>query len=240
MERLVLALIIVLSTVSSQAQILDDLKDMAEDIITDGKLSPEDISAGLKEALVKGVTTGSDEASKLDGFYKNPKIKIPFPKEAKKMAKTLKKIGLKKEVNRFVMTLNRGAESAAKEAKPVFLAAVKSMTIEDAVSILNGSDKQGATNYLKKSTSEELTAKFKPIISKSLESTHATKYYGDLVKRYNKLPMVKKQNADLEAYATQKTLDGLFYLIGQEELKIRENPAERTSDLLKKVFGSVK
>lgn len=229
--------LIVLSLALS-AQKLGDIVNKAGDILKDGKLSEEDISAGLKEALVKGVTKGSDQASALDGFYGNPEIKIPFPSHARKVAKSLKKIGMQKEVDRFVETLNRGAEQAAQEAKPIFMAAVKKMTIEDAVKILNGSDKLGATNYLKRATSTELTEAFQPIISKSLESTNATKYYGELIKRYNKLPFVKKQNANLEAYATQKTLDGLFHLIGKEEKLIRENPGERTSDLLKKVFGS--
>ena len=235
---LIVLFISVTSLGAQNLKLLENIGKQTSGLLSDGKLSSEDISAGLKEALVNGVTNGSDQASAVDGFYKNPEIKIPFPSNTRKVEKALKKIGMEKEVNRFVQTMNRGAEEAAKEAKPVFLAAVKSMTIEDAVNILNGSDKQGATNYLKKSTSEELAKKFSPIIEKTLASTKATKYYGELITRYNRLPFVRKQNADLEAYATQKALDGLFHLIGQEELKIRENPGARTSELLQKVFGS--
>jgi hypothetical protein len=126
---------------------------------------------------------------------------------------------------------------AAKEAKPIFVAAVKGMTINDAWSILNGEDKQGATNYLRKSTSDELAKKFTPIIESALSATKATNYYSDLISAYNKLPMVEKRNPDLVDYATQKTMDGLFTLIGKEELKIREDPAARTSDILVKVFN---
>ena len=153
------------------------------------------------------------------------------------MADALKRIGMEKEVKRFVKTLNRSAEMAASEAKPIFVDAIKEMSVKDAWGILNGADKQGATNYLKESSSDKLTKKINPIISKSLDATDATRYYKDLIKRYNKLPFVTKKNADLNEYATQKTLDGLFFLVGEEEAKIRDNPAARTSDLLKKVFN---
>ncbi|MCP4456806.1 MAG: DUF4197 domain-containing protein, partial [Cytophagales bacterium] len=201
-----------------------------------GGLSKEEIVAGLKEALVKGARKGSDKASKVDGFLKNPDIKIPFPKDAKKVAVALEKIGMEKDVERFVKTLNRSAEMAAAEVKPIFVDAIKVMSVNDAVGILNGEDKRGATNYLKNSSSNELRERIGPLISKTLDETDATKYYKALIKKYNKLPFVTKKNANLDEYATQKTLDGLFFLVGAEEEKIRDNPAARTSDLLKKVF----
>ena len=209
----------------------------ASKVLGSGDLSADEIGAGLKEALLKGAQNGSDKAAAVDGFFKNPEIKIPFPKDAKKVATSLKKIGMQDEVRKFVKTLNRSAEMAAGEAKPIFVDAIKEMSIKDAVGILNGEDQQGATNYLKSSSSEKLTKKISPIITKALQATDATKYYKELITAYNNLPMVQKKNADLGEYATQKTLDGLFFLVGEEEKQIRNNPAARTSDLLKKVFN---
>ena len=210
---------------------------MVKNKIGSGELSKDEIAMGLKEVLVKGAQSGLDKASAVDGFLKNPKIKIPFPKDARKVASSLKKIGMENEVKKFVRTLNRSAEMAAGEVKPVFVDAIKDMSIKDAVGILYGQDQQGATNYLKGSSSERLTQSIGPIISKALDATDATKYYKELIKAYNGLPFVKKKNADLDEYATQKTLDGLFFLVGEEEKKIRKNPSARTSDLLRKVFN---
>ena len=202
-----------------------------------GSLSKDEVSAGLKEALLIGAEKGVERASTIDGFLKNPLIKIPFPEDAKKVASSLQKIGMEKEVKKFVRTLNRSAEMAAREANPIFIEAIKEMSIKDAVNILKDEDKQGATNYLKASSTEKLTKRIKPIISKALDSTDATKYYKELMKAFNRLPMMKKKSTDLDAYATQKTLDGLFFLVGAEEKNIRENPRARTSDLLKEVFN---
>jgi hypothetical protein len=134
------------------------------------------------------------------------------------------------------MTLNRGAEDAAKEAKPIFITAIKSMTIEDAWAILKGED-NAATEYLKRTTSAQLTEKFKPVIQNSLNKVNATKYYGDLVGTYNKIPLVQKVNPSLDDYATAKAVDGLFLMIAKEEKNIRKDPVARTTELLKKVFG---
>ena len=200
------------------------------------KLTADQVASGLKEALEKGVTTGTQKVGKVDGYFKNPKIKIPFPPDVQKVENTLRDLGMGSEVDRFVKTLNRGAEQAAKEAKPVFVSAIKQMTINDAWDILKGDNKQAATNYLKRTTSSELRVKFRPIVKKALDNTNATKYYGDIVRRYNQIPLIDKVDPDLEEYATQKAMDGLFLMIAQEEKKIRANPAARTTDLLKKVF----
>lgn len=205
----------------------------------DAPLTTTEVANGLKEALVKGISNGSDMASQLDGYFKNPKIKIPFPSEVKKVEDKLRQIGLGGEVDKFVMTLNRGAEDAAKEAKPIFIAAIKQMTIQDAWAILRGSD-NAATEYLKRTTSSLLYDKFKPVIQNSLNKVNATKYYGDIVTRYNKIPLVEKVNPDLTDYATNKAMDGLFLLIAEEEKKIRLDPVARTTELLKKVFGAQK
>lgn len=200
-------------------------------------LSTEEVAQGLKEALTNGVSKGSDLVSQVDGYFKNPEIKIPFPPEVKQVESRLRQIGLGDEVDKFVLTLNRGAEDAAKEAKPIFVEAVRQMTIQDAWAILRG-EQDAATQYLKKSTSSLLKEKFKPIIQNSLNKVNATKYYGDLVNSYNRIPLVQKVNPDLDEYATEKAIEGLFVMIAKEERNIRENPLARTSELLKKVFGS--
>jgi hypothetical protein len=142
-----------------------------------------------------------------------------------------------KKVDEFNESMNRAAEKAASEAKPIFLTAIKDMTVRDAVNIVKGTD-NAATMYLKNNTSPQLIDKFQPIIKTSLDNVNATRYWSDLITIYNKIPMVKKMNPDLPQYVTQKAIDGLFIMITKEELKIRKDPVARTSELLKKVFGN--
>ncbi|MEP0368118.1 MAG: DUF4197 domain-containing protein [Cyclobacteriaceae bacterium] len=205
------------------------------DYLDTDQLTSEQVAQGLKQALEKGISEGSEEASKVNGYLGNPSIKIPFPPEVQKVESKLRQIGLGSQVDKFVETLNRGAEEAAKDAKPIFVAAIKGMTIQDAWNILKGED-NAATMYLQKTTSDELRAKFSPVIKSALDQTNATKYYSDIINTYNKIPLLEDVNADLQGYATDKALEGLFYLIAQEEQKIREDPVARTTDLLKKVF----
>lgn len=202
-------------------------------------LTTAEVADGLKEALIKGISTGSDLASRVDGYFKNPEIKIPFPPEVKKVEDKLRQIGLGSEVDKFVMTLNRGAEDAAKEAKPIFITAIRSMTIQDAWAILRG-ENDAATQYLKRTTSGLLKQKFKPVIQNSLSKVNATKYYSDIVNRYNQIPLVQKVNPNLDDYATDKAIEGLFVMIAKEEKNIRANPVARTTELLKRVFGAQK
>lgn len=199
------------------------------------QLTTEEVANGLKEALIKGISEGSASASQLNGYLGNPQIKIPFPPDVQKVEDKLRSIGLDKQVDQFIETLNRGAEEAAKEAKPIFVTAIRSMTIQDAWNILKGED-DAATQYLVRTTSDQLRGKFQPVIGNALDKTNATKYYGDIINTYNKVPFVDKVDPDLENYATQKALDGLFFLIAKEEQKIREDPLARTTDLLKRVF----
>lgn len=212
-----------------------DLKKIKNKVIG-SKPSTEEVASGLKEALTKGTSKGTDEVSKTDGYFKNPEIKIPFPPEVQQVETTLRKMGMNKQVDEFVLSLNRAAEDAAKEAKPIFVDAIKKMTIQDAWSILKGED-DAATKYLDKTTSPQLKEKFKPIIKASLDKVNATKYYKDLITVYNKVPLVKKVNPELDTYATDKATDGLFVMIAKEEKNIRQNPGARTTDLLKKVFS---
>ncbi|MCZ8353186.1 MAG: DUF4197 domain-containing protein [Cyclobacteriaceae bacterium] len=219
------------------AQINQTLNEVNKVMATDIPLTTAEVGEGLKEALVNGISKGSDRVSQLDGYFKNPEIKIPFPPEAKKVEDKLRQIGMDKQVDEFIVTLNRGAENAAKEAKPIFISAIKQMTIEDAWGILKGNE-NAATNYLQRTTSAALKEKFKPVIQASLDKVNATKYYSDLVNTYNKIPFVEKVNPDLNEYATNLAMRGLFLQIEKEEKNIRKDPLARTSDLLKRVFGT--
>ena len=233
---IIVALIWVFSSCASHAQfnlgkIFDKVKGSS------GSLSEGDIVSGLKEALTIGISNGSAEASKTDGYFKNELIKIIIPPEAQKVATTLRKMGFGSEVDKFTLSLNRAAEDAAKKSKPIFVKAITSMTITDALSILKGQD-DAATVYLKKTTNGELYKTFFPVVDSTLQLNKATQYYADLVNTYNKIPLVKKVDPNLKEYATQKTIDGLYILIAQEEKKIRKDPAARVTQILKNVFGS--
>ena len=203
---------------------------------TSGSLTNSDIASGLKEALQVGISKGSDQASAVDGYFKNPLLKIAFPPEAQKVATTLRELGLNKQVDQFELSMNRAAEDAAKKAKPVFIKAITSMSIQDAVGILQG-QKDAATQYLRRTSGQQLVTEFTPIIDSTLKKNNATRYYSDLVNTYNKVPFVQKVNPNLTEYATGKAVDGLFVLVAQEEAQIRENPTARVTDLLKRVFS---
>jgi hypothetical protein len=200
------------------------------------KLSHEEVVKGLKEALAIGAGNASGLASKLDGFYQNPRIFIPWPEEAAEMKAKLIKMGFTKKINEFEMSLNRAAEEAAKQAVPVFTTAVAEMSVQDGFAILNGAD-TAATNYLRKTTYSPLYDKFLPVTKEAIQKVDVTKYWSPLVKAYNAMPGVKKQNPDLDQYVTNKAINGLMVLISDEEIKIRKDPAARVTDLLKKVFG---
>lgn len=200
-------------------------------------LSNDEVVQGLREALNVGTNNSTASASKADGFYKNPLIFIPFPSEAEKIKSTVIDLGMQQQVNDFEMSLNRAAEEAAKTAAPVFLDAIKGMSIQDGFSILKGAD-NAATDYLKNKTSADLTARFTPIIRDAIQKVEVTKYWNPIIKAYNTVPGVQKQNPDLEQYITARALEGLFKLIAGEEKKIRTDPLARVSDILKRVFGS--
>ena len=210
----------------------------ATDILDDSpELTTSDVTNGLKEALVIGAEYSTGLASKTDGYFGNPALKIPFPSEIQKVETKLRQLGLNKPVDDFVLSMNRGAEKAAAEATPIFIAAITSMTIDDAWAILKGED-DAATQYLTRTTGNQLKDSFSPIIEQSLEAVDATKYYKDVTGIYNKIPLLEPVETDLTEYVNNLAIDGLFSLIAKEELAIREDPIERTTELLKKVFGS--
>ena len=191
---------------------------------------------GLKQALEIGIAAGSNRLAERDGYFGNTLVKVLFPPEAQKVEETMRNLGLGFMVDKAIESFNRGAEKAAKEAAPIFVRAIKSMTISDAMGILLG-NQDAATSYLKSSTLQQLNTQFTPIIDRSLNEVNATKYWEDVIVRYNKIPFVKKVNPDLTAYVTEKALDGLFLMVAKEELKIRENVSSRSTELLQKVFA---
>lgn len=201
-----------------------------------GGLSNADIISGLKEALSVGARNSSNQLSAVDGFFKNAAIKILLPEEAQRVEKTLRDLGLGSLVDKAILSVNRAAEDAATKAAPIFIDAIKGITIQDALGILQGGD-FAATNYLKSKTTTPLTNAFRPVIESSLQKVGATKYWTDVFTAYNKFA-TNKINPDLPAYVTGKALDGIFYQVGLEEQKIRKDPVARVSDILKKVFGS--
>jgi len=200
-----------------------------------GSLSTTDVISGLKEALNNGVNTGTAKLSAVDGFFANAAVKILMPPDAQKVEKTLRNIGLGKQVDDAILSMNRAAEDATKSAAPIFLNAIKQMSIEDAWGILRGGD-TAATAYLRKTTTAPLTTAFRPVIESSLKKVDATKYWNTVFTNYNKFSL-NKINPDLSAYVTEKALAGIFYEIAQQEIQIRKDPVARTTDILKKVFG---
>jgi hypothetical protein len=201
-------------------------------------LSNDEVVKGLREALQVGTNNSTASASKEDGFYKNPKITIPFPPEAQKVKERVIELGMKSEVDKFEVNLNRAAEEASKTAAPIFINAITSMSVGDGFAILKGAD-NAATQYLRDKTTADLLAKFRPIVDAAISKVELTKSWNPIVTTYNKIPFVQKQNPDLADYVTKKGLEGLFILVQDEELKIRKDPVAQVTDLLKRVFGSL-
>lgn len=194
-----------------------------------------DLIAGLKEALSVGTQNAVELVSQVDGFYANELIKILIPDEIRSVTDTLSRIGFQKQVDDFTMSMNRAAEKAAPEAVAIFADAIMEMTFEDAKSILEGED-TAATEYFQAKTSERIYAAFKPIVASSMEAVGVTSLFKEMMDKYATLPLVEKKTVDLDHYVTNKTMDGLFYMVGEEEKKIRNDPAARVTDILKSVF----
>ncbi len=233
-----IAIVFILTGLHSNAQIKGLLQKANDALgITESKGSEkEEMIAGLKQALNIGVEKGTSLLSKEDGFFKNDVLKILMPPEAEKIEKTLRSLGLGNQVDEAILSMNRGAEDACKEAASIFIESIKSMNIENAVAIVRGSD-SAATQYLRQTTTTALTNKFRPVIDNSLNKVNATRHWATIVNSYNKVSL-KKINPDLSAYVTERALSGIFYQMAEEEKKIRRDPLARTTDLLKKVFGN--
>ncbi|PLW89149.1 DUF4197 domain-containing protein [Mucilaginibacter sp.] len=215
----------------------DTLNQVAQSTVQQyGNPSQLEISNGLKQALELGTDKSSDQLSAVDGFFKNAAVKILFPPEAQKVESTLRSIGLGKLADNVILSLNRAAEDATGQAKPIFINAIKQMTLQDVTNILLGRQ-DAATQYFKRTTTQQLSASFKPVIQNSLSKVGATRYYSDAAAAYNRIPLVTKVNPNISDYVTQKAIDGLFVVIAQEELNIRQNLSARTTPLLQKIFG---
>jgi len=236
MKKLILLALTVTSIANAQ---LKDILNKANEKIstaTGVPIGTTDISAGLKEALNKGVEKQVSKLTAMDGFYKNEAVKILMPAELSKVDKTMRKLGMGKLADDGIKSLNRAAEDAVKEATPIFVAAIKNMSITDAKNILMGND-NAATSYLQSATTSALYAKFLPIVQQSMGKVGADKIWASLITKYNGMPMVSKVNPDINDYVTQKALEGVFKMIAVEELSIRTDISSRTSPLLKKVFA---
>lgn len=232
-SSILFAAVFIFSSCQSSAQIGKFLEKAGQ--VTGNPTSAE-ISSGLKEALEKGTGISSDRLSLENGYLGNLDVKILFPEEARQVERSLRNIGLGNLCDQVITSLNRAAEDAAKEAKPIFTDAIKQMSFQDVQQILLG-ENNAATQYFQRTTTNSLSEKFSPIIDNSLEKVEATKYWDDVITRYNKIPLVKPVNTDLTAYVTEKAIQGLFVEIAKEELKIRQQVGSRTSPLLQKVFG---
>lgn len=193
---------------------------------------------GIKEALGQGLVKAVLQLNKEDGFFKDAFYKILMPPDAKKIENTLRDLGMGNMVDKAILQINRGAEDAAGYAKPIFVDAIKSMTISDAIGLVKNGD-TSATHFFRVKTTEKLYGAFHPVIKNSLDKLNATKYYGDVVNTYNNFPTTfKKINPDLPGFVTDRAIYALFDLVGKEEVNIRQNIAARTTDLLRKVFGA--
>lgn len=200
-------------------------------------LSSSTIASGLKEALNIGANNASTKLSTKNGFFGNAAVKILMPAEFKKVETTLRQVGMGSVVDNAILAMNRAAEDAAGKAAPIFVNAITTMSITDALGILNGGN-TAATNYLKTKTTNQLVSSFKPVIDNSLAKTNATTLWTKVFSTYNKLPIVKqKVNADLSSYVTERAVSGMFTSIAEEEAKIRTNPAGTASNLIQQVFG---
>jgi hypothetical protein len=202
-------------------------------------LTQKDASAGLREALTRGASAAIDKLGVADGFLGNPEVKIPLPGRLQQAEKTLRMLGLGPRVDELVTTMNRAAEAAVPAAKPLFIDAVKQMSLADAKTILSGGDDAG-TQYFRKVTGDKLGAKLLPIIKTSTDRLRVANKYNAIAGQASKFGLVGDRDAKIEDYVTAKALDGLFLMMAQEERALRKDPMGQASALLQKVFGALK
>lgn len=203
-----------------------------------GTVSEQEAGMGIKEALTQGVGKGISYLHKQDGFFGNEAYRLFLPPDAGKIENTLRNLGLGSQVDKAILQINRSAEDAVGFAKPVFVNAIREMTLADALTIVKGS-RNSATSYFRDKTRDSLIAAFSPVVKNSLDKLNATRYYSDIVNAYNKIPTTfNKINPDLTNYVAGRATEALFDQIEKEEANIRENPLARTTQILKKVFGT--
>jgi len=233
--QIILIIILLLASPSPSFAQFDKLLNKLKPI-TQTKLSDTNIAAGLKEALKVGINNAVKFTGKKDGYFGNEAIKIPIPPQLQKFEKGLRAVGVGPKLDEFVLSMNRAAEASAPLAEDIFINSILDMSIDDAQKILKGGD-TSATDHFKAKTTQKLQEVFKPVINKKLAEFNVTKKYSDILNKYKTLPLSSKFPApDISEYVTSKGLDGLFYVLGQEEKKIRTDPAARVTDMLKQVF----
>jgi hypothetical protein len=226
----------VLFALPAHADLRDKLREYREQKRGgSGQLDTNTVAAGLKEALSIGAKNSVAHVSKLDGYFGNRLIRIAMPENMQKIERLMRKAGFNKEVDRFIVSMNRAAEKAAPQALGFFMDAVKEMTIPDAMQILRGND-TAATQFLKSKTYDKIYGAFKPSVASAMNDVNVTRSFKDLMDKAKKIPFLKPEAVDLDHYVTSKALDGLFVVLGQEERKIRKDPSARVTDLLRKVF----
>ena len=228
--------ILLLTTSPVYAQIDKIFKGLTGAVGQQGELSDAKIGSGLKEALKVGTENTVNLTGKTDGYFLNEAIKILMPEKLQTLEKGLRMVGYGPQIDEFVLSMNRSAEQAAPHAKQIFWDAIGEMTFEDARKILSGNE-TAATQYFKEKTTGKLTTVFQPVVEKSMNEVGVTRQYNELVGRYQTIPFVKSETFDINHYVVTKALDGLFHVLGEEERKIRTNPAARVTDLLKEVFS---
>ena len=237
---LIVFMLVLLNVNALQAQLFDALKKKANSVLKGessiSEFTEQEAVSALKEALKNGITKGTEQVSKPDGYFGNQFIKIPFPQEARDIESTLRKVGMGNTVDEAVLSLNRAAEDAATKALPIFVDAITTMSFQDAIGIVKG-DSIAGTRFLQQTTTNALTKAFRPVIEGSLDKVDATKHWSTVMNAYNKIPFVKRINPDLTQYVTEKALEGLFFTIASEEKLIRKDPLGQASSLLRKVFG---
>ncbi len=222
--------IILISASLSSCDVLSNLPGV-------GGVTEAEAGEGIKEALGQGLVKAVLKLNKQDGFFGDAVYKILMPQDAQKVVNTLRDLGLGNLVDKAVLAINRGAEDAVGFAKPIFIDAIKNMTLSDAIGLVRNGD-TSATHFFRIKTTDKLIAAFSPVINSSLDKVNATKYYGDVINTYNNFPTTfKKINPDLGSFVTQKATEALFNLVAKEEINIRQNIAARTTALLRKVFG---
>ncbi len=235
---IVASIMLSMSTFACREGVNGVLSQVAKELQTSQGLGQSDIIAGLKEALQVGTQNTVDITSKVNGYYSNPQIKIPLPEKVQEVKDLLRMAGLGDKVTAFEKSMNRAAERAAPEAKELFVGAIRQMTFSDAKKILKGRENE-ATLYFKEKTYAPLSQRFEPLVHSAMAEVGVTRYYQDIERKVQLLPVKGVFDFDLDQYVTDKALNGLFYMLAEEEAKIRKDPAARVTDLLKKVFGSV-
>jgi hypothetical protein len=238
MRRIAVLLLVtgLLGASLAHANLLDKVKEYREkQQSASGEPDTKTVVAGLKEALSVGAKNGVANVSRTDGYFGNQLIRIPMPENIKKTEKMLRKVGLGKEADAFILSMNRAAEKAAPQALSFFTDAVREMTITDAVGILRGND-TAATDYLRSKTYDRIYGAFKPSVSSAMNDVGVTRSFKQMMDKARNIPLLKKQSVDLDHYVTSKALDGLFVVVGEEEKKIRKDPAARVTELLRTVF----